>query len=780
MKRSLKNPALKNSDRQKFVANSAGAERVRIKFQEGLARHQQGQLTQALALYRQVLKLQPRHHDALHLSGLIAAQSGKYPYALDLFDQAIALFAHNAVFHSNRGLALQELHRQDEALDSFNLAIDLEPGLADAHYNRGITLQALHRWDEALASYDQTVILQPDFASAYNNRGQVLHHLKRFDEALLSYEQAARYWPDSAIVPINRGLTLKQLNRQDEALTSFDHAMQLDPKLADGHLKRGDLLREVNRQDEALLSYDQAIRLKPDFADAYLNRGNTLLDLRRLDDAFFSFDRALAIDADYAEAHNSRGMALVAMNRVEEALASYQHAIEVKPTYEDVYNNRGLALHTLHRLDEALRSFDEAIEIKADFAVAYSNRLFTMQFGRLRSPADLRAEHDRFAARFEAPLRPDWRRHANSREAERRLKVAYVSPDFRNHAVAHFIEPVLAKHDKARFEVSCYYSNPQHDAITERLAGYADRWLDCKSLTDAQLAERIRADEIDILVDLAGHTGNNRLLTFARKPAPIQVTYLGYPGSSGLSAMDYRLTDGCADPQGSEANYSEELLRLPHSLWCYRPRQDMPEMTPLPALQNGYLTFGSFNNFNKIDVHCLDLWSQLLKSVPDSRLLMVTVPEGEPRQRLLDQFVARGVAADRLAFQGQLSGAEFQRMIQSVDLTLDPVSVNGATTTCESLWVGVPVLTLAGDRFLERAGLSILSAAGLSEFVAATPQQFIDISIRFANEIERLAQIRMSLRAKVAASPLADEAKFTRSLETLYREVWAKWCKQAV
>jgi len=769
--RQLKNPA-----QRRPAANSAAAEKARSKFQEGLARHQQGQLAQAQALYRQVLKLQPAHYDALHLSGLIAAQSEKYQHAVDLFDEAIALFPSKAVFHSNRGLALQELKRPEEALSSFNQAIKLEPGFADAHYNRGITLKALKRWDEALASYEEAIRLQPDFAAAYSNRGLVLHDLKRFDEALLSHDQATRLWPDSAVAHLNRGLTLKELVRLNEALASYDQAIRLSPELADAHFNRGNTLKELDRLNEALASYDQAIQLKPELADAWLNRGNALLELKRFDAALDSFDRALAFNPDYAEAHNSRGMTLAEMNLLDGALTSYDQAIKAKPDYEDVYNNRGLALQSLQRLDEALASYRQAIELKADFSIAYSNFLYTMQFGRLHSLAEIKAEHDRFAARFEAPLRPAWPRHSNSPDPGRRLKVAYVSPDFRNHAVAYFIEPVLANHDKERVEVSCYYSHAPHDEVTDRLAGYADRWLDCKGMSDAQLAERIRADGIDILVDLAGHTGRNRMLTFARKPAPIQITYLGYPGSSGLAAMDYRLTDGFTDPQGSEAHYSEQLLRLPDSLWCYRPRQDMPEITPLPALQNGYITFGSFNNINKIDAHCIELWAQLLRAVPDSRLLMVTVPEGEARQRLAGQFAARGVAGERLEFQGRFAGGEFQRMLQRADITLDPVTVNGATTTCESLWLGVPALTLRGDRFLERAGLSILSAAGLSEFVAATPQQFIDIATGFANDLRRLAEIRLSLRAQMARSPLTDETKFTRSLEALYRNVWMKWC----
>jgi predicted O-linked N-acetylglucosamine transferase (SPINDLY family) len=287
----------------------------------------------------------------------------------------------------------------------------------------------------------------------------------------------------------------------------------------------------------------------------------------------------------------------------------------------------------------------------------------------------------------------------------------------------------------------------------------------------------IREHRIDILVDLAGHTARNRLLVFARKPAPIQITYLGYPGTTGLSAMDYRITDHYADPEGiADAYYAERLLRLPNSLWCYRPSADMPETSVLPALARGYLTFGSFNNFNKVDQPTLDLWAELLRTLPTSRLMMLTVPEGEARERLVSRFAALGIAAERLEFHGKLSGPEFHRKFLEVDLTLDPVTVNGATTTCESLWMGVPVISLVGARFLTRAGLSILSTAGLTDFAAASRANYIQLAAHLADNLPLLADIRAGLRDLVAASPLIDEVGFTRNLENLYRDAWTKWC----
>jgi len=326
-------------------------------------------------------------------------------------------------------------------------------------------------------------------------------------------------------------------------------------------------------------------------------------------------------------------------------------------------------------------------------------------------------------------------------------------------------------------QIYCYAEVKREDDTTGRFRRMADHWYSTVGLSDAAMAQLIREHQIDILVDLAGHSADNRLRVFARKPAPIQVTYLGYPATTGLTAMDYRITDRHTDPEGiAEARYVERLIRLPDSLWCYRPAPDMPEVTPLPALSCGYLTFGSFNNINKIDRPTLELWAALLREQPDARLMMLTVPEGDVRQRLLHDFADLGIDLERLDLYGRMPLNEFRRKILEADIALDPVTVNGGTTTCESLWLGVPVISLTGTRFLSRAGLSLLSTVGMADFAVATKEDYLRIAAYLANNLPLLAEIRNGLRAHIAASPLTDEAGFTRNLETLYREIWVTWC----
>lgn len=711
-----------------------------------LEHHRTGRLPQAESLYRQILQVAPNHAEALYHLGVIAYQMGRSESAVELIGKAISAKPFEPTYYSTLGLALQNQGKLNEAVACYRKALSVSPDLVEAHYNLGGALLQQGKPDEAVASYQRALLARPDYAEAHNNLGVALLRQGKPDEAAASHRRALTLRPDHAEAHNNLGMALKAQGMLDEAVGSYREALTLRPEFAQAHYNLGNALLQRGKADEALTSYRQAVSLRPGFAEAHYNLGNALLRSARPDEALASYRQALSFERDHAEAHNNLGLALLQCGKLDEGVASYR----------------------------------AAISFKADYAEAYSNLLFAVYFYSRLSPAKLIAECERFAAQFEAPLRARWQRHRNIREPGRRLKVGYVSPDFRRHAVAYFIEPILANHERDRVEVHCYYNHAHRDEFTGRLAGYADHWLDCEHMTDEELAGRIRADGIDILIDLSGHTAGNRMLTFARKPAPIQITHLGCPGAStGLAAMDYRLTDAYADPAGAEAYYTEKLLRLPGSQWCYRPDQDIPETVALPAQQNGYITFGSFHAFSKIYKPCIELWAQLLRAVPESRLLMVTVPDGALRQQLKEQFAALGVPAERLQLYGKLPQSEFLRMFQRADIALDPFPVTGATTTCEALCMGVPLISLAGTRCMSRMGLSILSAAGLQELIAATPEEYVRTALNLAQNLPRLEALHAGLRARVAASPLVDGAKFTRNLERIYREVWTEWCRGA-
>ena len=477
-----------------------------------------------------------------------------------------------------------------------------------------------------------------------------------------------------------------------------------------------------------------------------------------------------------ADVHNTLSALLQKQGRLSEAEASSRRALEIRPDFAEAHYNLGVTLQEQGRLSEAEASFRQTVSIMPDVAVAHSNLLMTMHYAEGYTPAELFAEHQAYAQRFEAPLKANWLPHPNARDSGKRLKIGYVSPDFRNHAVAFFIEPVLAKHNREQFETFCYYNHAVSDEVTQRLKLLADHWRDLHVLSDDAVAELIRADGIDILVDLAGHTAGGRMLTFARKPAPVQVAWLGYLSSTGLTAIDCRITDAHADPSGmSERYYSETLYRLPDTFVCYQPPKDTPQVGALPAIAQGGITFGSFNNLTKLTSGVLKLWARVLLAVPGSRLLLKTVAlaDAATRQQLITDIAAYGVGEERLVLvPSDATHFEHLNRYNQVDIGLDPFPCNGGTTSFDAMWMGVPVITLAGDRFISRMGVSMLTSLGLTELIAETPEEYVAIAARLAGDPVRLAALRAGLRERMANSPLTDAKRFTLNLEKAYREMW--------
>jgi predicted O-linked N-acetylglucosamine transferase (SPINDLY family) len=748
----------------------------------GLSLKMQGK--DALQAMQKAAKLLPNDAEAHSNLGNALNELGQFEDAVASFRRALALKPDYAEAHSNLGNALKDLGQFDAAVASYGRALKLKPDLPEVHYNLGNALQALKKSDDAVASYRRALALRPDYADAYSNLGISLQELGQLEDAAASYRKALTFPSEFAEVQhLNLGNTLKELGRLDEATASYRRALKLNPDYADAHYNLGNALKGLGQVDAALASYQRALEIKPDFVSArsgmivtLSQQGIVLQDLAQLEDAAALFRKVLEIDPEFAEGYSNLGNVQNMLGQLDDAVASYTRALEIKPDLAEAHGSLGSALKGLGQLDEAVASFRRALDLNRDMYKVHDNLLMALQFQSEITAQELFDEHKRFGEQFEVPLKPHWPTHANSRDPDKRLKIGYVSGDFYEHAVAYFIEPVLANHEKTQVEVFCYANRRWEDAVTARLKACADRWVPCADLGDDELAQRIQDDGIDILVDLAGHTSHNRLLTFARKPAPIQITYIGYLGTSGLSAMDYRLTDRYAEAEGAERYHSEELLRLPDSQWCYRPPEDLASaspIAPLPALANRYLTFGSFNNTNKITPDSIVLWASLLRSLPTSRLLIVT--STDLRQSLTQQFEKQGIAAERIDYRDRMKADEFRQALQQVDITLDPYPNNGATTTCESLWQGVPVLNLVGARNLSRNGLSVLSAAGLPEFAAATQEEYIQVATRFANDLPALAAIRAGMRERLKGTPLLDQQRFTRNLENIYRDVWRKY-----
>jgi predicted O-linked N-acetylglucosamine transferase (SPINDLY family) len=532
--------------------------------------------------------------------------------------------------------------------------------------------------------------------------------------------------------------------------------------------------------------YRESLKMQPQDPRLWCNLGAELDAIGQTGEAERAHRRAIELDPEMADAWYNLARLLQLKIRTAEAENCYRAAAALvdgegrRPLWLLIYRNWGLLLYNQGRLREALALYREALAEYPEAADLCSNLLLTMQYVETNTQAESYAEHRTYAQRFETPLKRDWRPHANSRESGRRLKVGYFSPDFRDHAVAFFIEPVLAHHDQEQIEVYCYCNHSVPDEVTLRLKSLVAHWRDIDAISDDEAAKRIRDDGIDILVDLAGHTAGGRLQIFARKPAPVQVAWLGYPCTTGLAAMDYRITDAYADRVGaSEQYYSEALWRLPDSFDCYRPPRHAPDVGGLPALAQGRITFGSFNNLAKLAPGVRALWARVLLAVPGSRLMLKTVALADTlaRQRLIDDFAGFGVDTERLLLVSADAGylGHLSRYAE-VDIGLDPFPYNGVTTSFEAMWMGVPVLTLAGNSFVSRMGVTALSNLGMTELIANTPEEYVAIAARLAGDLDRLAALRAGLRVRMANSPLMNAERFTRNLEAAYRQMWAHWC----
>jgi predicted O-linked N-acetylglucosamine transferase (SPINDLY family) len=493
-----------------------------------------------------------------------------------------------------------------------------------------------------------------------------------------------------------------------------------------------------------------------------------------------SYRKAIAIEPGYAMAHNNLGNLLLENKRTNEAITSLGKATSLHPGYAIAHYNLGNALKFQGSLEEALASYRKALSLDPRNSSAHSILLFLMHYFAQYSGKDIYLESLRWARQHADILLPARQVYANSRDLGRKLRIGYMSPDFRTHSVAYFIEPVIQAHNRNNVAVYCYANVKKPDPTTQRLQEEADYWRNIFGLSDAAVADRIRNDAIDILVDLAGHTPKNRLLVFARRPAPVQVTWLGYPNTTGMAAMDYRLTDAIADPAGAaDTLHSEELTRLEHGFLCYQPDASAPEVAPAPFLKHGYVTFGSFNNIAKVTPEVIKLWAEILQRTPRSRLLIKSKPLADPdnRKRFQRLFVERGIAADRLELHGWLPTKEGHlELYKRIDIGLDPFPYNGTTTTCEALWMGVPVVTLLGERHSGRVGASIMHWAGLDELVAESPEKYQDLAVSMAKDYGGMQNLRKGLRKQVRQSRLMDRQNFTDILEATYRNIWAKWC----
>lgn len=673
-----------------------------------------------------------------HRAGRLAPAEALYREILDRHPECVDALHYLGVIAHQRG-------DHQTAVELIARAAVAAPNHPTIHSNLGEAYRHLHRLDEAITSFRRGLALQPNRPDTLNNLGLALDAQGRLHVAIDCFRRALEISPGFGNAHYNLGAALNAAGRPTEALPHFLQAVALNPGSAELHCDLGALLAQQGRLDEALACFHQALALAPNLAKAHNNLASLFKERREFDLALPCYERALALQSDLEETHNNLGNLFLARGQVEDALACFRRARSLAPARADFQSNIVLALH--YRPERETRQIE----------------------------TELRRWQQHYATPV-AAIRP----HSNERAPNRPLRLGYVSPDFRLHAVAFFLLPLLEAHDRSQFHITCYSTTLRSDTITARFRANAAQWCNLVGVPDNAAAEKIRADHIDLLIDLSGHMADNRLTLFARKPAPIQISYLGFPGSTGLEAMDYRLTDVFSDPaDGPVGFHTEDLMRLPETAWCFTPLSGSPPVVSSPAARNGRVTFGCFNNFIKITDEVLGLWAKILQRLPHSRLVVKNPALGTPSvvQRLRNFFAARGIAATRVTLiPHQVATVDHLRCYNEVDIALDTFPYHGTTTTCEALWMGVPVITLCGATHVSRVGVSLLTNVGLAEFIADSAESYVTKAVAAASDSPRLAALRAALRERLQRSPIMDAPRLARNVEAVYRTMWHRWC----
>jgi protein O-GlcNAc transferase len=708
----------------------------------GVEHHRAGRLDAAGAAYRQILAGQPNNADALFLLGLVENQSGRNEQAVEMMRRAAAIMPNSAEIYRNLGGFLGQMGKYDEALAAMTKSAQLNSKNAQTRYDLGNLLLQVNRLDAAIAELQTAVTINPQFAEAHQNLG----------------------------------CALQRKGSLNQSETHLRRALEIKPNMPDALNNLGGILTARMRLAEASEVYEQAMALRPNFATAMANYGSVLRMRGRVTDAIGILRKAVELNPNLPEAYNNLGIALKEDGRLDEALLTYRKCVALRPSMGDATNNLGNAYKDCGNVRDAIACYGRALVIGFANPGVHSNMVYTLQFHPGYDDEALYREQRRWNEIYAKPVKHLIRPHENDRTPDRKLKIGYVSPYFYHQAESFFVVPLLQNHDRSQFEVHCYASTMRPDQMTQRFRSMAEHWHDVLGMEDAQLAQKIRADGMDVVIDLSMHMAHNRMLTFAHKPAPIQAAWLAYPGGTGLDAMDYRITDAHMDPlDKTTAYYREESYRLADCWCCYDPCCKAPAAAPRA---DGPIRFGSINNPCKNNDATLALWAKVLSRVPDSRLLMQAFSEMD-RQRIRGVFQAGGVAPERIEFVPRKLRLDYLRLYDTIDICLDPLPYNGITTTCDALWMGVPVVTLLGKTAAGRAGASILSTIGLPELIAHGEDEFVELAVKLADDGPRLAEFRSTLRARTEQSPLMDGPGFARKMETAYREMWTGWCAKS-
>ena len=722
-----------------IINNSVIAQQIDEKLQKSFALHNAGQIEQAKALYEEILKIDPGNFDSIQLLGVIATQKKDWSKALQMYDQALVIMPRNATVLRNKGIVLYELKCLEEALQNYEKAIEFKSDYYEAFYNRGVVLQELKRFDEALLSYEKAIEFKGDYFVAYSNRGLVLQELNLLEEALQSYEKAIEFKPDFSVA----------------------------------HSNRGNVLKEIKRFEQALQSYRLAIKFKPNFSEAYYNQGVALQELKLFDEALKSYDKAIEFKSDYLDAYFNRGLVLQQLKRLDEALVNYKELIELKPDYEYIF---GTQLHAkMHICD--WREFDTNVETLLQLIRNNNKASLSFALLSLTDSLPLQLKNSEIFINDKHPNKnlcvsiPKYQR-------KNRIKVGYYSADFHNHATSILIAELFELHDKVNFEIIAFSFGPDsNDEMRQRVANAFDKFIDVRSKNDKDVALMSREMFIDIAVDLKGFTTDSRVGIFSYRAAPIQVSYLGYPGTMAAKYIDYIIADKTLIPIYNQKYYSEKVIYLPNS-YQINDRQRKIADTVFSkeelGLPNEGFIFCCFNNSYKITPIIFDVWMRILKDVKGSVLWLFEDNEFSALN-LQSEAKSRGVIEDRIIFAKRINHPEHLARLKVADLFLDTFPYNAHTTASDALWVGLPVLTCYGESFASRVAASLLSAIEVPELITNTHTDYVNTAIELATNPIKLKAIKDKLKRNRFTTPLFDTPTFTKQIEAAYSQIYERY-----
>ena len=725
-----------------------------------------GDFAETLKICNAIIQIQRDHLPTMNIMGIVAQRQNRHAQAVEYFRQAIKITQEVGTLYYNLGISLQHLGKTAEAVEVLQIAAARDPG------NR----QIADHLQRVLHSSQPTV--QQTTAQEAMQLALQLHHAGDLDGAKAKYQQTLQLQPHNPAALSNLAIIFTMQKQLPAAVAALENALAIKADFPQAHYNLGNAMLAQGKLPEAICSYQQAIKQKPDYAEAYCNLGSALQRQNQLLKAIDCYQKAVGLNADYAEAYNNLGNAYAESGDFDAAIACFQQATRAVPDYADALGNLGNTLKDLGNISEAITALQRAIAINPNHITAHSNLLLALHYGDYDQDR-LLAEHKIWYARhFQQSAQTPYSGKI-VKDPDKKLHIGFVSRDFRKHSVSYFLYWLFLAHNREEFEFYCYSSFRIADEVTQALQKMVTGWREIADVDDQAVAVLVKNDQIDILLDLAGHTKGNRLAVFAKKPAPIQITWLGYPDTTGMACMDYRLTDAIADPPGVADSYCvEKLKRLGEGFLVYHPPAEAPELLPPPQIGSGQITFASFNNLAKISGPVVKVWAEILRATPNSRLLLKAKALGssQANNRYLDLFAAESIDSQRLQFlpgtpttQGHLA------QYNQVDIALDPFPYNGTTTTCEALWMGVPVVTLLGKAHAGRVGASLLTQVGLGSCIANDIKEYVQKAAMLAQDQTYLANLRLTMRKRVQNSSLGDGPRFAAKMEQAFREIWCEW-----